>query len=138
MEVSKLLADLFGWKPEHEEKIAWEAWRDITTICRQLLEKARAVHIARCNTGDLILQEVYDDTINDLEKNLRLLLVVAPAAGLVSYQGLLEMAQKAGVRRAILGQVLDTGPHEQAQKEYEELLELEIRLLDVAKCLKQP
>lgn len=138
MEVHKLLADLFAWKPEYETKIAWEVWRDISSRCQGLLERTRTIHIARCKTGDIILQEVYDDTINDLEKNLRILLAVAPAAGLVSYQGLQEMAKRTSARRAILDRILDTGPHEQVQKEYEELLEVEIRLLDVADCFPFP
>jgi len=135
MEVHTEFALLFGWKQEYESKITKEAWETYTGSVIALLERVEQVHKARCKTGDLILQEVYDEILEKVATKIAVVCTISPS-GCCRFRGrLLALAEEKKGRLELLWKVLDTGEHLVAQKELERLLEEEIRVLDLAEII---
>ena len=132
MEVHRLFEDLFIWNNSYESKITKEAWEAYTGGIVALLERAELVHKARCKTGDLILQEVYDEILEKVATKIAVVCAISPS-GCCRFRGrLLALAEEEKGRLELLWKVLDTGEHLVAQEELERLLEEEIRVLDLA------
>ena len=137
MEVYSAIALLLSWQPEYESKIAWEVWGDITTKIAKDLERLKDVHIARCRTGDVILQEVYNEILEKLAEKASVAGAVAPGNYLRVREKLLAVAQAAQARVEAMWRVLEIGEHQEAREKLEVALELQLRALDVESAIRR-
>ena len=80
MDTQAALSNALQWQDSYSNKITKGAWKKLTTEIERLVARAEEVHRARCATGNLALQDVYNDLLDKIGDKMVVARLVAPDA----------------------------------------------------------